>query len=303
MTWNRIGFGTWPLSGDKNGAMAYGKTDDNESKAALVTAFDVGINFYDTSDFYGYGHVENLMGEVFEGVRSEIVICTKGGMVSNDGQQNFSNKHLIDSLNGSLKRLKTDYVDVYMLHSPKPEVLKNQELFDLLVYFKKSGRILEYGVSLDSPKDGIQIINDYGIKIIEVNYNILDHRAVDNGLLYYCMENDVKVICRTPLAQGILSGKFAFTDDKTDRRQSWSPEKVQKNTEIYKRMLSLLHKNMNTDAQNCLRFCLSNKAVSVVIPGMKSPKEVTENVSVLYDPLLTDLEISLIQEEYKNLNL
>lgn len=300
VTWNKIGFGTWPLSGDKNGSLSYGKTNDEDSKLALRTAFNLGINFYDTSDFYGFGHVESLMGDVFSNVRDEIVIVTKGGMISNGGQQNFSTEHLSLSLENSLKRLKTDCVDVYMLHSPPPEILQNNSIFDLLNKFKLDGKIKEFGVSLNSPNDGVFIINTYGIKIIEVNYNILDHRSDRNGLFNLCERENVKVICRTPLGQGILSGKFSFTDDKTDRRQSWSSDKVKTDTDKYKKLLSLLNVNEYTDSQNCLRFCLSNPAVSIVIPGMKTEDEVMENASVLQFPLLTENELNRIKSEYNS---
>lgn len=303
MIWNKIGFGTWPLSGDNNGIRSYGKTNDNDSKLALQTAYDGGINFYDTSDFYGFGHVENLIGEILSNVRSSIVIATKGGMVSDDGKQNFSISHLNEALHNSLKRLKTDYVDVYMLHSPKLEILNNDEIFKLLEQFKLDGKIKEYGISLNSPSDGEYIIKNYNVNVIEVNYNILDHRSKINGLFTLCKERNIKVICRTPLAQGILTGTFKFSDDKTDKRQSWSPTKVEKDTQSYKLLLSQLNPNNYTDSQNCLRFCLSNSSISVCIPGMKTNKEVVENLESLSAPILTEIEIERLEQEYKKLNL
>ena len=283
---SEIGFGTWPLSGDVRGTMAYGKTDDKESKKALARALELGINFYDVSDLYGFGHVESLMGEVFKHDREKIVITTKGGMLSMQGDQDFSTRHLSKSLKGSLKRLKTDYVDIYMLHSPPLLVLENR-LLQLLEKFKKDGLVREFGISLRSPKDGYDAILDYGIKIIEVNYNLLDHRCDHIGLFDLCEKHKVTAIIRTPLSQGILSGKFRFNSDKSDRRNQWDKEKVRSLMLVYKEMVEYITGDRRTDSQNSLRFCLSKSQVTSVIPGMKCVEEVEENVlASQYGPLL-----------------
>lgn len=298
MNWNKIGYGTWPLSGNVNGALAYGRTDDATSVTALKTAYESGVNVYDTSDYYGFGHVESLIGEVFKSYRDKITIITKVGMISNEGKQNFSIPHLESSLQQSLKRLKTDYVDVYMLHSPSLETLEDGNILNFLDAFKKNGTIRNYGISLLSPHDGEYAITKCGFKIIEVNYNLLDIRAETNGLLQLCHESDVKVIARTPLAQGILSGKLKSIDDDTDRRKSWPKDKIPTLTRIYKKMLLTLNKNDYTDAQNCLRFCLSNSDISTTIPGMKTPEEVSENVKALTLPSLTQDELTRIKNIY-----
>ena len=296
-TWSKIGYGTWPLAGNVNGSISYGKVDEIDSIKALMSAFSSGINIYDTADFYGYGYVESLIGKTFESVRDEISIITKGGMISNEGNQNFSVAHLSNSLSKSLERLKTNYIDVYMLHSPKLEVL-DEKLLWWLQETKKMGLIKEYGISLRVPEDGFDAINKFGFRIIEVNYNILDHRAQTLGLFDLCKEKGVKTIIRTPLGQGILSGKFKFSDDKADRRNNWKPEYVDKVTGVYKRMMSSLLTNPYTDAQNCLRFCLSNPAVCTIIPGMKLVDEVKENLQSQKFALLSDCEINRLTEIY-----
>jgi len=299
MKWNRIGYGTWPLAGDISGSLAYGKVNDEESKLALKCAFDNGINVYDTADFYGYGHVERLIGEVLSEYRNDIVLITKGGMISNDGKQDFSPRHLLTSFFQSLDQLKTNYIDIYMLHSPPLSILEDGVVLDLLKFLVKSNLIKEYGISLIGPNDGKEAIEKYGFKIIEVNYNLLDIRAEKNGLFELCKNQSVKVIGRTPLAQGLLTGKFQFTNDKSDRRQSWTPEGVERRTRIYKKMLLVLGNNVYTDAQNCLRFCLSNPIINVIIPGMKTENEVMENLKALTQPYLTNDEEANIKDIYE----
>ena len=119
------------------------------------------------------------------------------------------------------------------------------------------------------------------------------------NVLQECSDMGVKTVIRTPLAQGILSGKFVFNGDTADARQVWKKEKVTKETDIYKKMLSVLDENSYTDAQNCLRFCLSNPNVSVIIPGMKTQDEVIENTNSLNLPLLTNRELEEIKKIYK----
>lgn len=298
MNWNKIGFGTWPLSGDKNGSVSYGKVDEKESKKALITAFENDVNVYDTSNFYGFGYVESLIGNVFQGLRDQIVLITKGGFVDKDNQ-NFDPKYLRTALMESLSRLKTDYVDVYMLHSPPWDVLFDSDVFHFLRDLKKEGIIKEIGVSLSNMNHGTPAMANLDPSVLEINYNILDHRAENMGVFGECKDRGIKTIIRTPLGQGLLSGKFEFNGDSADLRQQWSEEKVKKQVEIYKNMLSVLNPNSYTDAQNCLRFCLSNPNVSVIIPGMKTKNEVIENVKSLDFPLLTEKEKEKIKEIYK----
>jgi len=290
MIWNKIGYGTWPLVGDINGSVSYGKVNETDSIKALMYAFSQGINVYDTADFYGYGYVESLLGDVFHRVRKDITIITKGGMISNDGKQDFSITHLAKSLTQSLVRLKTDYVDIYMLHSPSLEVLKDCHLHWYLDTMKEGGLIKKKGISLKNPEDGFSAINDYGFEVIEVNYNLLDRRAEMLGLFDLCVKKGVQTVIRTPLGQGILSGKFQFSNDAADRRNNWKQEYVDRIIRIYKKMIGALQVNGYSDAQNCLRFCLSNPAVCTIIPGMKLKIEVNENIVTQILPPLTTKE-------------
>lgn len=298
MNLNRIGYGTWPLAGNVNGTISYGKVNDEDSKKALSLSYELGINFYDTADFYGYGHVEKLLGSVFKSKRTNVIFCTKGGFISNDGKQNFDTKYLLSSLKKSLSNLQTDYVDVYMLHNPSVEVFTDNKILDFLSELKNQGYTKEVGISVRNPTDGIIAIKN-GYKIIEVNYNILDIRAEENGLFKLCKENNVKTIIRTPLAQGILSEKFSFNNDEFDIRNNLSKSDVNRKIIIFKKMINSLNKNNYTFAQNCIRFCLSNDACSVIIPGMKTENEVFENFSCINIPLLTEEELYKIKKIYK----
>jgi aryl-alcohol dehydrogenase-like predicted oxidoreductase len=120
---SEIGFGTWPLAGGQNGAIAYGTVHESDSIKSLQYAHESGINFYDTADFYGYGYVEELLGRCFKDVRKDIIFATKVGLVSDNSDLDFTTDHMVEAIEQSLKRLQTDYIDIYMLHCPKLDIL------------------------------------------------------------------------------------------------------------------------------------------------------------------------------------
>ena len=113
---SEIGFGSWGIGGLTPGNSSYGKTDDKVSSRSLLSAFEHGINFYDTSNIYGEGNSEVLLGKTFNKVRDKVIIATKCGMVNSTGLQDFTINELDKSVNASLKRLQSDYIDLIQLH-------------------------------------------------------------------------------------------------------------------------------------------------------------------------------------------
>src|SRR5688572_1441437 len=138
LTVSEIGFGTWGLGGD-----SYGPVDDATSREALMLAFDRGVTFYDTSDFYGAGRSEAVLGEAFRGRRDRIVIATKVGMLPHTGfdmPQDFSGPAIERGLEASLRRLQTDYVDLYLLHSPPLDLPNWDEILETLERLRTTGK-------------------------------------------------------------------------------------------------------------------------------------------------------------------
>jgi aryl-alcohol dehydrogenase-like predicted oxidoreductase len=299
---SELGFGTWPLTGDVGGSVVYGKTDDAESKRVLRKAFDLGITFYDTSDFYGFGHVENLLGETFSqsADRQNLIICTKVGVTTLAGDTDFSTDYMVKSIEESLKRMKTEYIDLYMLHDPSLAELEDGRIISLLDIFKLEGKIREYGISLKTPNDGKDAIEKYGFGVIETNFNMLDQRSEDIGLLDMCKERSIGTIIRTPLSQGLLSGRFQFNNDASDRRNIfWTQDGVNATYAVFKQMLGSINRSDGeTEVQTALRYCLSNDAVSTVIPGMKSVVELDENIMSTTIGKFTNKELTVIKHIY-----
>ena len=279
---SEIGFGTWGLGGDHGGAVAYGPVHDDASRAALQTALDRGVNFFDTADLYGFGHSEELLGEAFSSRRDSVVIATKGGFID-AAKQDFSLAHLGQALDGSLRRLRSDHVDLYQLHSPDIATLRQQpEIIAFVERLRAAGKIRAWGFSARSPEEARQAIEEFHAPCVQVNFNLTDQRAITNGLFDLCAQHQAGVIVRTPLCFGFLTGKYdsqtAFAD--SDHRRCWSEEQLQRWTEANEIFKFLFEANpSDTPAQLALRFCLSFPAVSTTIPGMLTGAHVHENSS------------------------
>ncbi|NOZ74648.1 MAG: aldo/keto reductase [FCB group bacterium] len=297
---SELGFGTWGLSGT-----SYGPVDDRVSIKALKTAFDQGINFFDTADLYGDGHSEAILGKALGRKRDQIFIATKGGTLPHTGfymPQDFSIDYLNRALENSLTRLKTDYIDLYQLHSPEVISLDLDNIFTFFEKKVQEGKIRYFGISLRSPVDGMKILTTYHLDAIQVNYNLIDQRAEEIGLFNLCSEKGVAVIVRTPLCFGFLTGQYTGEELFTppDHRANWPHAQIQRWAQATN-LFSPLNENKNrTLPQLALAFCYSNPAVSSVIPGMMNSTEVIENVQTLDLPDLSAGEMDYIQSVYRN---
>lgn len=276
---SEIGYGTWGIGGT-----SYGPADDDESRRCLRIALERGVNFYDTADLYGDGHAEELLGEVFAGDRDKVYITTKGGTLPHttfDMPQDFSPTHVTKALHASLKRLGTDYIDLYLLHSPNLEALRgNEELFRTLEDFKAKGLVRHFGLSARTPQDAIVGIKDFDFEVVEVNLNVIDHRAMDSGLLDLVKERNVGFVARTPLAFGYLSGALSGEEKlaDTDHRVNWPVTQLKRWASAPGKFAFLYEDGKRTPTQAALRFCLEFDAVSTVIPGMMRVSEVEEDL-------------------------
>jgi len=299
---SEIGFGAWGIGGVSKGATSYGPTDDNSSIHALNCALDRGINFFDTSNVYGGGHSESLIGKTFLKARDRVFIATKVGLINYEEPSDFSVKNLSISLQGSLKRLKTDYIDLLQLHNPSPYIFQyNHEILNWVDQLIKKGIIRAFGVSVRSPEEGIGAIEQLKADSIQVNFNLLDHRAIESGLMKSASTNQVSLIARTPLCFGFLSGKLYKTThfDKKDHRSHWPSQQIQNWIEGSKKILSCkTNSSTQTDTQFALRFCLSYPQIATAIPGILNDLEVEENTKASDLGPLKDNEVQKVQKFY-----
>ncbi|MBT3360322.1 MAG: aldo/keto reductase [Rhodospirillales bacterium] len=280
---SEIGFGAWGIGGLTPGATSYGQTDDDESRRTLLMAMDEGINFFDTSPAYGAGHSETLIGQTLASRREKIVVATKGGCENFSQGIDFSSAALKRSLERSLWRLRTDYVDLFQLHSPPVQVIReSDELKRLVEDWLSEGQIRAFGVSVESPEDGLLALQHLSVDALQVNFNLVDQRALECGLFEAAAEKGVSIIARTPLCFGFLSGNIGEDQkfDHSDQRSRWSREQVT----VWARAIETFStgtddQEARSSAQLALAFCLAFDQVATVIPGMMNETEVCENAA------------------------
>ena len=290
---SEIGFGGWAIGGATEAAgvpLGWGRTSDEESLAAIRKARDLGVNFFDTADIYGHGRSESLLGLVLARRRSDVVIATKVGNVrtaSGDVRKDFSKRHIFLAIDGSLKRLRTDYVDLYQLHNPTLEDLRREEVQEAMDMLQSWGKIRFWGTSITTPAEGIEIVRQRWGYALQVLYNVLN-QAPAQELFPLAKKQGFGIIARVPLASGLLTGKFrqnsVFTVE--DVRQNFlTPRRLQEALERVDEVKSIVGGASRTLAEAALKFILADDAVSTAIPGAKNTHQVEANVAGSGEPL------------------
>lgn len=300
ITVSELGFGAWGIGGSSKETPSYGKTDDRESVEALKRAFDLGVTCYDTSPAYGDGHSEELIGKAFRTNRKNIMIASKVGFTSFRKAQDFSPEGIRASMEQSLRRLQTDYLDLLQLHNPGiHELAENPNVVGALVTLKKEGKILAWGISVKSPDDGLAAIRELHTSVLQVNFNLIDQRARENGLLELAAAEGVGIIVRTPFNFGFLTGKYGDTKfGALDHRSRWPAEQLKRWAEAPALFSEVASENRRTLPELALKFCLAPESVATVIPGMLTVSEVEENIRVADSGPLQEEELAAIRAIY-----
>ena len=282
-----IGFGAWAIGGASAASgtpLGWGRTSDDESLAAIRRARELGVNFFDTSDSYGFGRSESLLGIVLSRHRPDVVIATKVGVVrtsSGELKKDFSRQHILLAVDGSLKRLRTDYIDLYQLHNPTLDELRREEIQETMDRLQELGKIRYWGVSIFSPDEGIEIINKRWGYTLQVLYNVLN-QAPATTLFPLAKQRGYGIIARVPLASGLLTGKYRpdTVFGRDDIRQNFlTPKRLEESLPRVDEVRSIVGGAERSLAEASLRFVLANDAVSTTIPGAKSVRQIESNAS------------------------
>jgi len=279
---SEIGFGAWGIGGRTVAETSYGDTDDGTSLAALSHAFDRGITFFDTSPAYGNGHSEELIGQAFARCRDKVIVATKAGFESWDRPPDFSPEALVASTERSLRRLRSDYIDLLLLHNPPIDGLHADDLREALERLGSRGKIRSWGASTRSPADALQALAAGDVPVIEANFNMMDVRAVSGGLFDEIMRRDVGFIARTPLCFGFLTGLIRRDTEFApgDHRRNWSAAQLACWIDGARDLLAAVSAEPGpSGVLAALRFCLAFPQVSSVIPGILSPAEADQNAA------------------------
>ncbi len=308
---SEIGFGAWGIGGPAmvgNTAIGWGNVNDETSIQALKKSFDLGINFYDTADFYGFGHSEELIGRVFAN-RDDVIIASKVGhrVENNNIVLDYTKKHILKSCEESLKRLQRNHIDYYQLHSAKLEHLQNGECIEAMEQLKRTGKIRYWGISLNTfnPYPEAEfLINKNLSDGFQLVLNIINQRAIK--LIGDAEKKGYGVIARIPLQFGLLTGKFNKNTkfEKNDHRYfRLPPEFLAQLIDTLESVWTLTDKYGISKTSLALSFILNHSGVSTVIPGIKTPEQAEMNTQQLVKISEDDMKVlyQLFEKKFNSL--
>ncbi len=266
-----------------------GTIDDKTSHGILKKSIDLGINFIDLADIYAKGEAESVAGKLLvDYQRSDLVLSSKvfWPMSDNPNDRGLSRKHIMESCEKSLKRLKTDYLDMYFCHrfdeeTPLEETLRAMD--DLV----RQGKILYWGTSVWSSEQLSQahrVSEKYGAYkpvVEQPRYNLLD-REIESSVMGTCTEEGMGLVVWSPLAQGLLAGRYdeGVPENSRASTTSWLSDSLNEENLVKSRQFSELSKDLGyTPSQVALAWCLRRPEISSVITGASSPSQVESNVA------------------------
>ncbi len=284
---SEIGYGAWGIAGD-----AWLGAKDEESLKALNLAVDRGLNFIDTALAYGEGHSEKLVGKVVEERDEIIYVATKIPPKNRiwpapDGiavEEVFPGDYVRECTEQSLSNLGLDAIDVQQFHVWQDDWVGQGDWLDAIEDLKREGKIRHFGVSINDhqPSNAVRLIETGVVDTVQVIYNVFDQSPEDE-LFPACQEHDVGVIVRVPFDEGALTGRITpdTTFEEGDFRNDYF--RGERKREVYDRVRAIVSElGVSEDeiAEIALRYILSHPAVSTVIPGMRSVRNVERNMAV-----------------------
>ncbi len=273
ITVSTITFGTWAIGAGKE----WGKSlDDSEYVKTLHAAYDQGITFFDTANGYGNGRSEEVLGNTFKSNREKIIISTKSGsptLVKDNAEK---------TVDDCLRRLQTDYIDVFLIHWPNltVDVRENMEQLNKL---KEKGKIRSIGVSNFTIKHMKKAITAGQIDVFQPCYSLY-WRQIENGLLDYCKDNNIGVMTYSSIASGLLTGKFTkdWVFDETDMRNNkialFKKDVFEKAIITNEKLQYYADKYKKTLAQIAINWVINKEGITTAIVGAKRAVQVIDNV-------------------------
>ncbi len=305
---SEIGFGVWTLS-----TGWWGKVDPAEAVRLLRKAREKGINFFDTADTYGNGLGETLLADAFEGVRDEIVISTKVGYNFYDyadqrkGQQeipqDFSPAYVRRACEESLKRLKTDRIDLYQIHNPKKDAVLREELYAELEKLRQEGKIGVWGASMGPAigwlEEGTQLLRGRKTPVMQMIYNLLEQNP-GREFFEVGRETGANFLIRVPHSSGLLEGKYTkdTTFDANDHRSHRKKEWLTTGLKKLEKLEFLTSGKNRTIGQAALKYILAEPSVASVFPNIYNESQIEEFGAASEKEDLTREEIERVNDLY-----
>ena len=307
---SEVGFGVWTVATNW-----WGKLEDADKAALLENAVEEGIKFFDTADTYGDGFGEEILASVLGHKRNDIVIATKFGYdiydpTPRDGHkervQKFDKEFVKYACEQSLRRLVTDYIDLYPAHNIKLAYLERDELFETLEQLQFEGKIRHYGVALGPDigwvEEGEYTLTQRQVASAQVIYSIMEQDPAKH-FMTLAEENEVGLLSRVPHASNTLTGEFDdglptfdADDHRAHRKNEWLEEAMKK----VARVRFLVQEDTRTMAQSAIQFVLKQPSIISVLPNFTNLSELKEYTSALETPEISDEEQAKLDELWEH---
>jgi len=297
-----LGMGCWAIGGpfwEKGTPHGWGEVDDNESLRAIQRALDLGVNFFDTANVYGAGHSERILGQAFAGKREDVIIATKFNALFDEATREVTGSSAAPAdiraaCDDSLRRLNTDYIDLYQFHDNGYPADQAEPVRETLEELVQEGKIRAYGWSTDFPDRAEVFAQGEHCTSIQLELNVLDDNP---AVIALCEKYDLAAINRGPLAMGLLTGKYnpntqpSADDVRGEKSPEWmkyfkdgapSPEYFKK-VEAVREILTSDGRSL---PQGALAWLWARSEQTLPIPGFRTVKQVEENCAAMqFGPL------------------
>ncbi len=295
-----IGIGTWAMGSD------WGDVDDDESMATLHRALDLGVNFFDTADVYGSEH---LLGRLRRERREPFLVATKLGVRLNPDPTAYTRENMTAAVEGSLRELGIETIDLLQLHVPPIEVY-NAETFGILDELTRQGKIRHYGVSVERIDQALRAIEFSNVQSVQIIFNMFRQRPAEE-FFDEAARRQVGIIARVPLASGLLTGKmtratvFSADDHRNynrdgqsfDRGETFAGVDFEVGLQAVEELRALVPPG-TTMAQMALRWILMFGGVSTALAGARRPAQAEDNIAAADLPPLSDATMAAIRGVY-----
>jgi aryl-alcohol dehydrogenase-like predicted oxidoreductase len=283
---SEIGLGAWQLANPD-----WGLDDRREALRIIQKSLEAGCTFFDTAPGYGGGRSEELLGEGLTSVRKDVVICTKFGHTA-EGSTDFSTNAIRPSIEASMRRLQTDYLDIVLMHNPPRELMDGRisSQYEEFEKLKAEGKIRAYGVSLDWREEVEMVVDTTKSKALEVFFNALYQEPLP--AFQKAHEQGVGIIVKVPLDSGWLAGRYRKGHRFEDIRNRWPEEVVARRSELVEQFAKLVPDGTSM-AHAALQFVLAHPQVSTVIPGAKTVEQALDNFAAAEKQLSSEVVQSM----------
>ncbi len=301
-----IGFGAWAIGGS-GWSYAWGPQDDQDSINAIHAALDAGINWIDTAHVYGHGHSEEVVGRAIRGRRNDVIVATKCGLLKgNDGTvvPCLKKNSVREELEGSLRRLGVDAIDLYQIHWPNPEE-DIEEAWTVLADAREKGLVRAIGVSNFNAAQMERLARIAPVHSLQPPYSMW-RRAIESGIQPFCHKHDIGIVAYSPMVSGFLTGKLSAAWVKSLPEDDWRRDNVNVKEPALSANIAFVEGTIRPIAKThkvgvgeiAIAWTLRGGGITSAIVGGRAPKQVKETSRAAAVTLSTD-ELQAIENGLK----